>query len=205
MLNARPQPPRHDDAAGARDGEGEATMWPGDIVNALASVMPPETIVTTDVGSHKYLFGQFWPSRQPDTFWMSNGLSGMAYGLSAAIGAKLARPDAPVLAAVGDGGFSMNAQELETADRVGAPFITVVLEDGSYSLIKLSQQGKKLARYRVEFGPIDTVKMAEACGVDALRTSDPDELASAAKRAVERRRSLVIGIPVTDADYRRLF
>jgi len=180
-------------------------MWPGDIVTALASVMPPETIVTTDVGSHKYLFGQFWPSRQPETFWMSNGLSGMAYGLSAAIGAKLARPDAPVLAAVGDGGFSMNAQELETAERVGAPFITVVLEDGSYSLIKISQQGKKLEPYRVEFGPIDTVKMAEACGVDAVRTNNPDELASAATRAVERRRSLVIGVPVSDADYGRLF
>ena len=104
---------------------------------------------------------------------MSNGLSGMAYGLSAAIGAKLARPDAPVLAAVGDGGFSMNAQELETAERVGAPFVTVVLEDGSYSLIKLAQEGRKLEPYRMDFGPIDTVKMAEACGVEGLRTSDP--------------------------------
>src|SRR6185369_10624918 len=106
----------------------------------LAEALPAETIVTTDVGSHKYLFGQFWPSRKPETFWMSNGLSGMAYGLSAAIGAKLARPDVPVLAAVGDGGFSMNCQELETATRVGAPFITVVLEDNSYSLIKLAQE-----------------------------------------------------------------
>jgi acetolactate synthase-1/2/3 large subunit len=205
MLDARLNPSRDGDGAGTREVDGEGTMWAGDIINALAAVMPPETIVTTDVGSHKYLFGQFWPSRQPETFWMSNGLSGMAYGLSAAIGAKLARPDVPVLAAVGDGGFSMNAQELETAERVGAPFITVVLEDGSYSLIKLSQQGKKLEPYRVEFGPIDTVKMAEACGVDGLRTSNPDELASAAKRAVERRRSLVIGIPVSDADYGRLF
>jgi acetolactate synthase I/II/III large subunit len=185
--------------------ESAGTMWPGDIVQALAGVMPPETIVTTDVGSHKYLFGQYWPSRQPETFWMSNGLSGMAYGLSAAIGAKLARPDAPVLAAVGDGGFSMNAQELETADRVGAPFITVVLEDGSYSLIKLSQAGKKLEPYRTEFGPIDTVKVAEACGVDGLRTKNPDELAAAAKRAVEQRRSLVIAVPVDDADYTRIF
>jgi acetolactate synthase-1/2/3 large subunit len=180
-------------------------MWPGDIVTALAEVCPRETIVTTDVGSHKYLFGQFWPSRDPETFWMSNGLSGMAYGLSAAIGAKLARPDAPVLAAVGDGGFSMNAQELETAERVGAPFITVVLEDGSYSLIKISQARKKLAPYRTEFGPIDTVKMAEACGVAGLRTSNPDELASAARQAVDRRRSLVIAVPVNDADYLRLF
>ena len=147
--------------AGATD-----TMWPGDIIRALSAAMPPETIVTTDVGSHKYLFGQFWPSRQPETFWMSNGLSGMAYGLSAAIGAKLARPDVPVLAAVGDGGFSMNAQELETAERVGAPFITVVLEDSSYSLIKLAQENRKLEPYRMDFGPIDTVKMAEACGVE---------------------------------------
>jgi acetolactate synthase-1/2/3 large subunit len=185
--------------------DSAGTMWPGDIVQALAAVMPPETIVTTDVGSHKYLFGQYWPSRQPETFWMSNGLSGMAYGLSAAIGAKLARPDAPVVAAVGDGGFSMNAQELETADRVGAPFITIVLEDGSYSLIKLSQAGKKLEPYRTEFGPIDTVKMADACGVAGLRTSNPDQLAAAARRAVSERRSLVIAVPVDDDDYKRLF
>jgi acetolactate synthase-1/2/3 large subunit len=185
--------------------ESAGTMWPGDIIRALSSAVPPETIVTTDVGSHKYLFGQFWPSRQPETFWMSNGLSGMAYGLSAAVGAKLARPDAPVLAAVGDGGFSMNAQELETAERVGAPFVTVVLEDGSYSLIKLAQEGRKLERYRMDFGRIDTVKMAEACGVQGLRTSNPDELASAVKVAVERRRSLVVGVPVNYEDYRRLF
>jgi acetolactate synthase-1/2/3 large subunit len=185
--------------------ESAGTMWPGDLIHALSSAVPTETIVTTDVGSHKYLFGQFWPSRQPETFWMSNGLSGMAYGLSAAVGAKLARPDVPVLAAVGDGGFSMNAQELETAERVGAPFVTVVLEDGSYSLIKLAQEGRKLQRYRMDFGRIDTVKMAEACGVQGLRTSNPDELASAVKVAVERRRSLVVGVPVNYEDYRRLF
>ena len=181
------------------------TMWPGDIIQALAAALPPETIVATDVGSHKYLFGQFWPSRQPETFWMSNGLSGMAYGLSAAIGAKLARPEVPVLAAVGDGGFSMNCQELETAERVGARFVTVVLEDCSYSLIKLAQEGKKLEPYRMDFEPIDTVKIAEACGVEGLRTTNPDELASATKRAVERQRSLVIGVPVSYVDYRRLF
>ncbi len=180
-------------------------MWPGNIVDALAGAMPAETIVTTDVGSHKYLFGQFWPSRHPETFWMSNGLSGMAYGLSAAFGAKLARPDAPVLAALGDGGFSMNAQELETAERVGARFLTVVLEDESYSLIKLAQEGRKLESYRTDFGPIDTVKMAEACGVSALRTSSADELADAARQAVEARRSLVVAVPVNYEDYRRLF
>ena len=180
-------------------------MWPGDIIRALATALPAETIVTTDVGSHKYLFGQFWPSRVPDTFWMSNGLSGMAYGISAAIGASLARPGQPVLAAVGDGGFSMNAQELETAERVGARFVTIVLEDGSYSLIKLAQENRKLEPYRMDFGPIDTVKMAEACGIRALSTSDPKELANAAADAVKDRKNLVIAVPVDYADYRKLF
>jgi len=188
--------------AGARSA---ATMWPGDLIRALSGAMPDTTIVTTDVGSHKYLFGQFWPSRHPGTFWMSNGLSGMAYGLSAAIGAKLAHPGVPVLAAVGDGGFSMNAQELETAERVGAPFVTVVLEDGSYSLIKLAQENRKLPPHRMDFGPIDTVKMAEACGVRALRTANPEELAHAVRQAVAHNRSLVVGVPVNYADYKLLF
>jgi acetolactate synthase-1/2/3 large subunit len=185
----------------SRDG----VMWPGDVIGALSSALPAETIVTTDVGSHKYLFGQFWPSRVPETFWMSNGLSGMAYGISAAIGASLARPDQPVLAAVGDGGFSMNAQELETAERVGARFVTLVLEDGSYSLIKLAQENRKLEPYRMDFGPIDTVKMAEACGVRAIRTSDPAELADVARSAVAARENLVIAVPVDYEDYRKLF
>ncbi len=183
----------------------DGAMWPGDLIRVLSDALPADTIVTTDVGSHKYLFGQFWPSRHPETFWMSNGLSGMAYGISAAIGAKLARPGSPVLAAVGDGGFSMNAQELETAERIGAPFITIVLEDGSYSLIKLAQENRKLAPYRMDFRPIDTVKMAEACGVKALRTSNPDQLGEAVKRALDRDHSLVVGVPVHYADYRKLF
>jgi acetolactate synthase-1/2/3 large subunit len=180
-------------------------MWPGDLIQALASATPSETVVTTDVGSHKYLFGQFWPSRSPETFWTSNGLSGMSYGLSAAIGAKLARPDVPVLAAVGDGGFSMNCQELESARRVGAPFITVVLEDRSYSLIRLYQENRKLEPHGTDFEPIDSVRIAEACGVRAVRSANPDEVADAVSGAVRQKTSMVVAVPIDYRDYQRLF
>jgi acetolactate synthase-1/2/3 large subunit len=180
------------------------TMWQGDLIKALASAAPSGTIVATDVGAHKYLFGQFWPSRSPETFWMSNGLSGMSYGLAAAVGAKLARPGAPVLAAVGDGGFSMNCQELETAERVGAPFVTVVLEDAGYGLIKIAQDRRDLDHYRTDFQPIDSVKIAEACGVAGLRTADPDEMASAVGTALSRNESLVVEVPIDYAHYKRL-
>ena len=57
----------------------------------------------------------------------------------------------------------------------------------------------------MDFRPIDTVKMAEACGVAALRTANPDELATAVRRAVEQNTSLVVGVPVNYADYKLLF
>jgi acetolactate synthase-1/2/3 large subunit len=94
---------------------------------------------------------------------------------------------------------------VETAERVGAPFVTVVLEDNSYSLIKLSQDRKKLEPYRTDFTPIDTVKMAQAWGVESLRTTSTDELAAAARSAVARQCNVVIAVPVSYADYRRLF
>ena len=82
---------------------------------------------------------------------------------------------------------------------------TVVLEDGSYSLIKLAQENRQLPAHRMDFRPIDTVKMAEACGVQALRTADPGVLAAAVSTAVAQNRSLVVGVPVNYADYKLLF
>jgi acetolactate synthase-1/2/3 large subunit len=177
-------------------------MSPVGVVRALAKVMPPETIVATDVGSHKYVFGQFWPSRQPETFFMSNGLSGMGYGLPAAIGAKLARPERPVLAVLGDGGFSMNSQELETARRLGAPFITVVLADNSYSLIRMGQQSRGLERYAVDFDHIDAVMTAQACGVEAVRIDNEDELSARVAEALAAGTSLLVEVPIHPDDYR---
>jgi thiamine pyrophosphate-dependent acetolactate synthase large subunit-like protein len=72
-------------------------------------------------------------------------------------------------------------------------------------LIKISQANKKLPSYRTAFGPIDTVKMADACGVDAVRTADPSALAAAAKRAVDERRGVVLAVPVDSDDYMRMF
>jgi acetolactate synthase-1/2/3 large subunit len=180
-------------------------LAPVRIVEALAAVLPAETIVTTDVGSHKYLFGQFWPSRHPETFWMSNGLSGMGYGLAAAIGAKLARPAAPVLAVLGDGGFSMVCQELETARRIGAPVTVLVIADRSYSLIRIGQENRGLPRYGVDFEPIDSVLVAQACGCAGTVARTPDELTAAARQALAANEAglpFVIEVPLDPDAYR---
>ncbi len=177
-------------------------LAPVQIVQVLAGLLPAETIVTTDVGSHKYLFGQFWPSRHPETFWVSNGLSGMGYGLAAALGAKLARPEVPVLAVLGDGGFSMVCQELETARRVGAPVIVLVIADQSYSLIRLGQENRGLPRYGVDFEPIDSILVARACGCEGAAARTAEELTAAVEQALAMTRAgvpFVIEVPL-DAD-----
>jgi acetolactate synthase-1/2/3 large subunit len=135
---------------------------------------------------------------------MSNGLSGMGYGLPAAIGAKLARPSSHVLAVVGDGGFSMNSQELETAVRIGASIVTIVLVDRCYSLIAIGQENRNLPRYGVDFGPIDTVATAAACGVEAVRVSSEEQLGEVVSRAVNSGKSLVVEVPIDAESYRSL-
>src|SRR5919198_2731109 len=88
------------------------------VTRCLRDLFPAETILTTDVGSIKLLVSQAWRSTQPMTFLESNGLSAMGYGLPAAMAAKLARPDRPVLCTMGDGGFAMVFADLETCVRL---------------------------------------------------------------------------------------
>src|ERR1041385_647703 len=75
------------------------------VVEELRAIFPRDGILTCDVGSHKLLLGQFWRAYEPGTFFMSNGLSGMGFGLPAAIASQLVTPTKPVMAVVGDGGM----------------------------------------------------------------------------------------------------
>lgn len=182
--------------------DAASVINPLEMIRELSGALPPETIVVTDVGSHKYLFGQFWPSSKPDTFFVSNGLSAMGYGLPAAIGAKLARPQSPVLLAIGDGGFSMNSQELETANRLGVALLVVVLADQSYSLIRLAQESRGWPNFGVDFGAIDSVAAALACGTPALRVETIEQLTSALAIASKTHASLVAEVPLAVNSYR---
>lgn len=209
LLAASPPPRVWVDAfaearAGRRallEGGGDG-LGPAAIVRAAAAGAPPGTVVTTDVGSHKFLFGQLWPSAEPGDFWMSNGLSGMGYGLPAALGAKLARPDQPVLAVLGDGGFAMTGPEVETSLRAEAPIVVLVIADRSLSLIRIAQESRGLPNYGVDFGPIDAVRVAEACGAGGVRVSTPADLSAAVAEAARSRSSTVIEVPLDPDLYR---
>ncbi len=200
------EPPRRweDRFEATREARERAAGAPGSpawIPRALASVLPEHAIVTTDVGSHKCLLSQYLPTPTSGLFLTSNGLSAIGYGLPAAIGAKLAAPERPVVAVVGDGGFAMTSQELETAVRVRAPITVVVLVDGSLSLIRALAAQRGMPPYGVDFGTVDIPKVAEAYGARATVAGTPAELRTAVEDALEAASPTVIAVPVPAESY----
>jgi len=206
VLAGRPPPRRWDDdfrrAREQRLALAEDPSLVTWIPRVMRRVLPAEGVLTVDVGSHKCLFGQFWRCPEPDRFFVSNGLSAMGYGLPAAIGAKLARPDLPVVAVVGDGGFAMAAQELETASRMAAAVVVVVLTDSSLSLIRLAQEARGLPRYGVDYHRVDVVRIAEGYGATGIRAVGADELHRGLERALGAGGPVVVEVPVDVAGYR---
>jgi acetolactate synthase-1/2/3 large subunit len=177
-------------------------LSPLETVRALRDVFPREAVATCDVGSHKYFMGQFWESYEPQTFFMSNGLSAMGYGLPAAIAAKLRFPHRPVVSVVGDGGMLMMMHNLVFMRQYHVPVVIVCLVDGSLSLIRLAQERRGLQPYGVDFPAPDFVAIAAGYGVEGARVSSLDELKRTAERALRSRAPFVVEVPVDIGEYR---
>ena len=158
------------------DGRVDGRLNPTDIVDALRAAFPRETIVTTDVGSHKLLVGQGWTTYEPRTSLMSNGLSSMGFSLPGAIGAKLAHPDRPVLCTVGDGGFAMVPGELQLASSLGLDLTVVVFVDRSLNRIELKQQALGYPSTATTLDASDLVAMSTAMGGVGARVDDLEGL-----------------------------
>jgi acetolactate synthase-1/2/3 large subunit len=172
-----------------------------DVTRRLRDLFPPETIVTTDVGSIKLIVSQAWRATQPLTFLESNGLSAMGYSLPAAMAAKLAMPDRPVLCTMGDGGFSMVFADLETCVRRHIPFVTVVYNDSALSLIQVAQARRGYADYGVRYGAIDFAAVSAALGAWSRRVTTLDELSAAVTEARALDVPAVIEVPIDPTEY----
>jgi acetolactate synthase-1/2/3 large subunit len=162
------------------------------IVETLDAVLPAGATISVDAGSHMFPATNFARPEGPNRFLISNGLATMGYALPAAIGAALARPEAPSVALTGDGGMAYNSHELETAVREGARVIVVVFNDSSLSLIRIKQEAKGFARRPLDFGPTDFAALAAALGVAGTVVADAGELAAALEEALVRAGSTVI-------------
>jgi acetolactate synthase-1/2/3 large subunit len=182
-------------------GRAEGRLNPSDVVTIAREAAPPDTIVTTDVGSHKIMAGQAWQAAEPRSVLITNGLSAMGFGVPAAIAAKLTRPDRPVIALVGDGGFAMAATEMRIASALGAPVTVVVFADGSLNRIELRQQLMGYPPTATRMDGMDLVTLAEAMDCDGVRADSTAALEKALAGFGTRSRPLVVEARIDPAQY----
>lgn len=174
----------------ARTEPSQRTM-PDDVVDArgaiatLRDLLPAEAAVTSDAGSFAGYLNRYYRWRQPGTFFGTTSGS-MGYAVPAAIGAKLANPERPVVAVAGDGGFAMTMSEVHTAVRLGlGGLVFVVFDNGVYGTIKNHQRKKFPGRdIAIELTSADLMRVASGLGANGVRVSTNAEFADACKDAV---------------------
>jgi len=188
------------------EGRVAGKLNPTDIVDGINEIFPRDTILTTDVGSHKLLVGQGWTAAAPRSFLTTNGGSSMGFSLPAAIAAKLLHRGRPVVCTVGDGGFAMGYAELRLASSLGLGIVVVVFCDNSLNRIELKQTVKKYASVLTRFDPTDLVKLAESMECHGARVENPREFAEVlcdAKKGLDR--PLVVQAVIDPAQYMSQF
>jgi acetolactate synthase-1/2/3 large subunit len=171
-------------------------MAPARIVADTRAALERDDIVLVDTGALKMWMARLYPTYEPNTCLISNGLSTMAWTLPGAIAAKIARPDANVLVATGDGSFLMNSQEIETALRVGTPIVILIWVDDAYGLISWKMDLEIGHNVDTRFNNPDFVAYAESFGAKGYRISSADELLPTLREALEADTVSVIACPV---------
>ncbi|WMJ82180.1 acetolactate synthase large subunit [Clostridium sp. MB40-C1] len=171
-------------------------MKPQKILYDLRQVMGEDDIVVSDVGAHKMWVARHYHCLKPNTCIISNGFASMGIAIPGAVGAKLVNPDKKVVAVTGDGGFMMNSQELETALRIGTPFVTLIFNDSNYGLIKWKQEEQFGECAFVDFTNPDFVKYAESMGLKGYRVNKAEELVPILKEALAQNVPAIIDCSV---------
>jgi acetolactate synthase-1/2/3 large subunit len=178
---------------------------PQRILNDVRAFLGPSDIVLSDVGAHKMWIARYYQCEEPNTCLISNGFCSMGFALPGAIGAKLAHPDANVLAICGDAGFLMNVQDLETAKRLGVNIVIMVWVDGEYGLIKWKQQNQFDGRHSdLAFDNPDFEMLAKSFGIRGRTLDGPGQIPDALTEAFAEDGPAVLAVPVDYDENRKL-
>lgn len=177
---------------------------PSAVLRILREELPWNVILTADVGSHLHLAGQFWQTNGQGKMLMSNGWSGMGFGLPAALAAQLISRESTVVCLTGDGGFLMNAGEMITARRYNLPVIVVVLSDGELNLIKVKQSWKNLSPYGTLLYQDDLFGSGIFMGVKVLRADSHSSMRKCIIEALAENQPVIINAVIDPEEYRWL-
>ncbi len=156
------------------------------IIEEIYKLTKGDAIICTEVGQHQMWAAQYYKYSNSRTFLTSGGLGTMGFGLGAAMGAKLAKPEKTVINIAGDGCFRMNMNELATASRYNIPVIEVVINNHVLGMVRQWQTLFYAERYSATMlnDKVDFVKVAEGLGCKGIRVTKKEDLEAALKEAI---------------------
>jgi acetolactate synthase I/II/III large subunit len=180
----------------------DGKLAPQFVIQEIDRVTEHDAIICTDVGQHQMWATQWYTYVRPRQFISSGGLGTMGFGLPAAIGAKIGRPDATVIDISGDGGFQMTMQELATAMSADVPVVVAILNNGYLGMVRQWQDlfwNKRYSHTNIEVQP-DFKLLAEAYGALGLCVTQKDEVEPALREAIACGRPAVIDFRTSAAE-----
>jgi acetolactate synthase-1/2/3 large subunit len=184
----------HGDWDGPESRSDEMPMAPQRVIRLLEEHTPADTVVTCDAGENRLFMMHWFRNRMAGGYLQPAAGGGMGYAIPAALGARLAQPDHPVLAVCGDGGFAMSIHALMTAAQERLPIGVVVFNNNALGWV-LHGMGERAVA--AAFDDFDHAAIARSIHCDGVRVSHPDDLAAALEQLPDLRRPLVIDVPVS--------
>ncbi|WP_049371190.1 acetolactate synthase 3 large subunit [Haemophilus parainfluenzae] len=177
---------------------------PQQVMEAVYRITKGQAYVASDVGQHQMFAALHYPFDLPRRWINSGGAGTMGFGLPAALGVKLAHPEATVVCVTGDGSIQMNIQELSTATQYGIPVVIICLNNHFLGMVKqwqdLIYSGRHSQTYMNSLP--DFVKLAESYGHVGIQISTPDELESKLQEAFSIKNKLVfVDINVDETEH----
>ena len=179
-------------------GKSSGVIIPN-ILRILKSLVR-DPIIVTDVGRHQIFTAHYFPVDSSRSFVTSGGLGTMGFGVPAAIGAKVGRPDRPVIDIAGDGSFMMTCQEVAAAVAEDIPIVVLVMNDYCLGMIKQLQDASYGRRYEAcKFGRnVDFARLAESMGAAGFKVTREDEIAPAIEKSLAAGRTAVVDCILDD-------
>lgn len=182
-------------------------LKPQQVIKEIGQAITDDTIVTTDVGLHQMWAAHFLDIAKPRKFISSGGLGTMGFGFPAAIGAKVACPENPVVSIVGDGGFLMVCQELATIKEHDIPIIVTILNNRKLGMVYQWQNllyNKRLSETDLGNSP-DFVKLAESFGINGVSIEKPGDTQKVISKAIKDNESVVLDITIKKDEFIPMF
>ena len=164
----------------------EAPIRPERVIAELQAALPEDAVICADPGTPCPYFSAWYEWPKAERHFLTNRAHGaLGWSLGASVGAQIGRPDAKVVAAMGDGSFGMSVGELETIKRLNLPITVIVFSNSVFGWIKAGQKSGFGARYfSVDFSRTDHAAVAAAYGIKSWRVETPEDLAGALRDAI---------------------